>query len=344
MPDIQIIPGFSLLIGVYLLMVLIGSIGCINSNLISKKASEMEVIMVHDIPAGHPRTKYFNQMISEVLEASGGLTITMNPGGNILYHGKKSLDAVIHKTVPLTLVNTALLASLDPRIGFVSLPFSINDELMKNKNNLKGVQELIQRYLAPSGLKILGIMRGADTIFVMKEKHIHNIEDVKGMRIRISAPGVYEDIIRSLGGDPVAMPAAEIDAAFKRGELDGMVTSPSGWVLSGPIGPKGSLVPGLIFYTYSLIADQTWFDSLPTAYQNALEDASFRCITEKWQEMRQDDMEVISDLLSEQGEALSFSTVPVNQLDQWKKRVERVENSFKAAYTDVVETFKAKME
>ena len=298
-----------------------------------------EAVLVHDIKAPHPRLKYFDDMVDKVAKESGGLTIAINPGGKIIYPGKKSLDAVITKKVPLTLVNTALLSSMDPRLGFVGLPFKISDELMENPHNAEVLINLIQAYLEPPGLKILGIMRGADTIFIMKEKHISTVEDLRGMRIRVAAPGLYEEILKSLGADPIPLPSKEIDDAFKRGELDGMSTSPGGWVLSGPIGNKGSLVPGLIFYTYSMIADKEWFESLPSKQQRVLEDAAKACITDRWHDMKMDDTKVIKDLVDRNNGVVTYTMIPQSGLSPWKRKVEPVIEKFEKTFPDAVENY-----
>jgi C4-dicarboxylate-binding protein DctP len=300
-----------------------------------------EAILVHDIGSPHPRLKYIDDMIAKIAEESRGLRISINPGGKIAFPGIESINAVFSLKAPLTLANTALLSSINPKLGFVNLPFSINDELMGNKTNADQIVKLVQKYLESVGLKILGIMRGADTILIMKDKHINKIEDLQGMRIRVAAPGIYEDILRCLGANPVPLAAIEIDPAFKRGELDGMISSPGGWVLSGPIGPKGSLIPGMIFYTYSMIANLEWFSKLPAIQQKTLEDAARTCITEKWSAMKKDDLKVISDLLETKGGQVTFTSVPAGELEPWKKRVATVWDSFKTDFPDVMENFKA---
>jgi C4-dicarboxylate-binding protein DctP len=159
------------------------------------------------------------------------------------------------------------------------------------------------------------------------------------MRIRVAAPGLYEEILKSLGANPIPLPAKEIDDAFKRGELDGMSSSPGGWVLSGPIGNKGSLVPGLIFYTYSLIADKEWFESIPSKQQRVLQDAAKTCITDRWHDMKKDDTEVIRELVDRNNGVVSFTAVPASSLSQWKRRVEPVIKKFKESYPDAVENY-----
>ena len=94
-------------------------------------ASATEAILVHDIAPPHPRYTQLFQMVAEVAaRTSGMLTIAINPGGKVLYPGQASLDAVRSRRVPLTFVNSAFLQSIDPNLGFMNLPFTVNDEMM----------------------------------------------------------------------------------------------------------------------------------------------------------------------------------------------------------------------
>src|SRR2546423_13888408 len=117
------------------------------------------------------------------------------------------------------------------------------------------------------------MMRGADTLFIFRNRQVRAPDDLRELKIRVAGPGVYQDVVRSLGAQPVVFPAIEMGAALARGAMDGIVTSPGGWGKNMQEAPRGSLVPGLLFYTYFLIADKAWFDALPATGQKALAEA-----------------------------------------------------------------------
>jgi C4-dicarboxylate-binding protein DctP len=110
---------------------------------------------------------------------------------------------VRNKTVPLTFVNSAFLQSLDPDLGFLNLPFTITDQLMAKPGVAEGILALVRSYVEPRGLKVFAVMRGADTIVIFKNRQVRTPDDMKGLRIRVAGPGVYQDIVRSLGAAPV---------------------------------------------------------------------------------------------------------------------------------------------
>src|SRR5712692_10418393 len=99
-----------------------------------------EEVLVHDIAPPHPRYPQLTQMQAEVARRTQGtLTIAINPGGKVLYPGQASLDAVRNKTVPLTFVNSAFLQSIDPDLGFLTLPSTVPDQFMAKPALAEGV-------------------------------------------------------------------------------------------------------------------------------------------------------------------------------------------------------------
>src|SRR5262252_5074132 len=295
-----------------------------------------EAVLVHDIAPPHPRYAQLTQMAAEVARRTqGALTITINPGGRILYPGQASLDAVRSKAVPLTFVNSAFLQSIDPDLGVLNLPFTITDAAMARPGAAKGVLDLVSGYLEPRGLKALAIMRGADTIVIFKDRQLRGPDDMKGLRIRVAGPGVYGDIVKSLGATPVVFPAIEMGAALARGAMDGIITSPGGWGKNVKDAPVASLVPGLLFYTYFLIADKGWYEALPAAGRKALAEAARAAVTEKWEEMREDDARLVAELVS--GGA-KYAVVP--SAASWRERTEPVTREFADRHPEAVRRFR----
>ncbi len=63
-------------------------------------------------------------------------------------------------------------------------------------------------------LKVLALMRGAGTIVIFKNRQVRTPDDMRDLKIRVAGPGVYQDIVRSLGAAPVVFPAIEMGAAL----------------------------------------------------------------------------------------------------------------------------------
>jgi C4-dicarboxylate-binding protein DctP len=298
-----------------------------------------EAVLVLDIAPPHPRYTQLTQMAADVARRTQGvLSIAINPGGKVLYPGQASLDAVRSGRVPLTFVNSAFLQSIDPDLGFLNLPFTITDELMARPGMAEGILRLVRGYVEPRGLKVLAMMRGADTIMIFRDRQVRAPEDLRGLKIRVAGPGVYQEIVRSLGAEPVVFPAIEMGAALARGAMDGIITSPGGWGKNVQDAPSASLVPGLLFYSYFLIGDKAWFDALPAAEQTALAEAGRTTVTEKWGEMQADDARLVAELVAH---GARQAVVPAGALAPWKARTEGVTRAFSGAHPEVMRRFRA---
>jgi C4-dicarboxylate-binding protein DctP len=127
-------------------------------------------------------------------------------------------------------------------------------------------------------------------------------------------------------------------AALARGAMDGIITSPGGWGKNVADAPSASLVPGLLFYTYFLIADKAWFDALPSAEQKGLAEAARVSVTEKWAEMQADDARLVAELVSR---GATYTVVRVDAVAPWRARTEGVTREFAAAHPEVMRRFRA---
>ena len=294
-------------------------------------ARALDVTVINDVPPGHPRLKYALQIEAEVSKASGGSIRILT---NRSIPGKAGLDALLTDRAQIAALNTAHLEAVDPRIGFVNLPFGLNDAAMERPGTLDRIVELMQRQLDESGLVILGVMRGADNLFVFKDRKVRAPKDLAGVKIRVTGEGVYERIMESLGAQPVAMPIGQIKAAIAEGKVEGMCTSPGGWTSQvGMSAPIGSQVPGLMMLTYTYVAKKSWLDSLTTEQRKIIMDAVRNASMLQWHAMYNDDKEVIEAFVKQGG---SYEVVPESELGPWREKVAPVSAEFERKYPDVV--------
>src|SRR5262249_50752813 len=163
----------------------------------------------------------------------------------------------------------------------------------------------------------------------------------QGLKIRVAGPGVYQDIVRSLGAEPVIFPAIEMGAALARGAMDGIITSPGGWGKNVHDAPQGSAAPGLLFYVYFFVADRRWLEAQPAAEQKALADAARTQVTEKWAEMQADDAKLVAGLVAD---GARLHTVPADALAAWKSRADAVTRAFESARPEAMRRLRAALQ
>lgn len=71
------------------------------------------------------------------------------------------------------------------------------------------------------GLEVLAVQGGNFPGILTRDKPIENLDDLKGMRLRVQTEAV--DVLRQLGADPVIMPMGEVYSALAKGIIDGVV-------------------------------------------------------------------------------------------------------------------------
>jgi C4-dicarboxylate-binding protein DctP len=264
-------------------------------------------LMVTDIPAAHPRVPYFDRMVS--LLNGEGVPCRFEVDGD-RYAGRRALDAVASGSVQMAWVNAAHLESIDPALGALNLPFFLGDDVLADAARADRALDLIDRLASPAGMRVLGLMRGADQLFVSQRALPPGSEAVQGKRVRVAGPGIYEDIMRAVGAEPVAIPIPDIGNALASGSFDCLFTSPGGWQTQlGMAAPHGLRVPGLMMISYVLLVHAGWYEQLGSHGQEVLRNAAQRCVTHAWRAMEQDDRDVL-DAMSRAGATITVDQEP----------------------------------
>lgn len=296
------------------------------------------VTMVQDMPSGHPREPYVVATARAISGAMGGESqVEVNPGGRIL-PGKASLDAVRSGQANIAWVNASHLEAIDPRAGFINLPFGIDDKRMAKAETRRAVVDLLQRYMNGQGVVVLGLMRGADQLFVLPSKEVREAADVAGLRVRVAGPGIYQEVMRSLQADPVVVPIPEIGAALDAGKLDAVFTSPGGWASAvGKRAMHAAVVPGLMFITYAVVVNADWFAGLSAGQQRAIRDAIRHEVTDRWANMLADD-EMVMKAHAKAG-AQIWTASPAQSLE-WRTRLAPVSSRFWERFPDTQAAFR----
>ena len=72
-----------------------------------------------------------------------------------------------------------------------------------------------------AGLKVLAVQGGPLPGILTRERTIHGLADLRGLRIRV--PTELLGVMKDLGADPVNMPMGEVYSALAKGVIDGVI-------------------------------------------------------------------------------------------------------------------------
>lgn len=268
----------------------------------STLAMGADMIITSEIPMATNPSPYIAQFIESVeRETEGRITGQYFPAAQ-LYNDRDGLAALGTGAVHMVWPVSSRLETMDIRTGIISLPFALSADDLTDSCFSSGFTKQITEYLSPKGLTVLGFLRTADLLFIMRDKDIKTTADLKGQKIRVIGGKVMLDAVRSVGASPVSMAASEMSAAISQGAIDGALTSPAGWAdLIGDTGKYATSVPGMALATSAVVADKAWFDSLSEADQAVLKSVLDEIIERQWIETVQKDEELIAKMVAQGG-------------------------------------------
>ncbi|MSQ72234.1 MAG: TRAP transporter substrate-binding protein [Betaproteobacteria bacterium] len=124
------------------------------------------------------------------------------------------------------------------------------------------------------GFKLLGMMCGTAIGFFTRDKKVERMEDLKGLRIRVTN-AQSQAVLQHLGGVPVTLPVPQIYESLEKGIIDGAIM--------GYDGVMAFKVENLVRYHYTaqmfvtcfhVVMNQKKYDELPAIAKKAIDDTT----------------------------------------------------------------------
>lgn len=297
-------------------------------------ANAADMIITSEIPLATNPSPYIEQFIAEVNQRTDGAIQGKYFPASQLYNDRDGLAALGTGAVHMVWPVSSRLEQFDTRVGLASLPFALSSEEMTNPCFAGKFTRQISGYLEPRGIQVLGFLRTADLIFLMKDRDIQSVADLKGQKIRVIGGQIMLDAMRAVQASPISMSASEMSAALSQGAIDGAMTSPAGWVdVLGNTARFATLAPGMGLATSAVTVDKQWLDALPEAQRNVIHEVLDDIITRQWQETVAKDRQLIEQMVAQGGH---YRVMAPEQVDKLKARVVAAGEGFRGKHADAV--------
>lgn len=296
--------------------------------------SAADLVLPSEVAATHWKTDYMNEFAQKVGERTGGgIDVKVFPAGQI-YNDQDALAALGTGAVHMVWPVSVRLETIAPETGILNLPFAITDEMMGNACFSKGITRLISEQVEPRNLRVLGLLRTADLLFIFKDRETRSMDDLKGAKVRVTGGRVFLDLMNSLGISGVSMAASEMSTAMSQGAIDGVFSSPAGWAeMIGATGNQAWYVPGLSLSTYAVVVDNGWFEALPEDQQAAITGTLDEIIAREWTEARAADEKLLARMT--EGGA-TINTADDAEMARWKELAAKENETFRASHGEVM--------
>jgi TRAP-type transport system periplasmic protein len=247
---------------------------------INKASAQKPIELSYSIfwPPVHEFTISGSEWAKEIEKRTNGrVKITIFPGGT-LTPADKTYQGVIKGIADIGWAPTAYTRGRFPFTETVELPFGNKSGVMATKL----INEVFKKFQPKEfdEVKLMYLHAHGPGLFHTK-KPVHNLEDLKGMKIRAGG-GRNLDMVKILGGAPVGMPMGEAYDALSKGVVEGLLSpfeALVGWKLAEVV--KYTTECYVVSYSsvQFIAMNKGKWDALPTDIQKIIEK-----VNEEWVE------------------------------------------------------------
>ncbi len=137
-----------------------------------------------------------------------------------VYKAKEMLSACMSGNVDIIITNAPYVQGTIPAFGATDLPFIWKDTYAMREGVRRGSPYF--NYISGECDKrniVLLSMASTTPAEIISKKPLHNLEDMKGIKVRVSG-AAFSMAIKTLGAKPVSMPSSEVYTSLQRGVID----------------------------------------------------------------------------------------------------------------------------
>ncbi len=139
----------------------------------------------------------------------------------VLGNEKEALEKLRFGGIQLACTSVAPLAEFAPGIGVLTLPYLFRDgEHMWKVLDGEIGRELLAS-LAPSGFIGLAWYDAGARSFYNRQRPIHTLEDLQGLKIRVQKSETMRRMVEALGASPVSIGFKQVYTSLYTGNIDG---------------------------------------------------------------------------------------------------------------------------
>lgn len=169
----------------------------------------------------NPRTIAAEQMAKYVSEQTNGrITIQVHPAESI-GSDKQMAQQVVLGTLDMSINSQGPVASYDPKLNVIGLPFLFANYKQVNAVLNGKVGQEISDQLVKKGFRVLAYWDNGFRDITNNVRPIYKPADLKGLKIRTPDDKITIAIFKALGASPAPLAFGELPMALKQGVFDG---------------------------------------------------------------------------------------------------------------------------
>lgn len=226
----------------------------------------------HNQPVDSPEhvgAEKFKELVEE--KTDGQVTVELFPSlqlGSL----REQVEGTQIGEIDITMQPTAVVSPFVDDIKAVDLPYLLptDTEAMYEVLDSEVGDELLAT-LEQGGFKGLGFWPGGYKLFTTNDIEIHEPSDFDGVAMRTMESPILLAQYEEWGGNPIPVPYAELYNALQQGVVDGQENPLQTIYLNNYHEVQNTIIESYHGgMNYVLMANQSWFDGLPTSVQEII--------------------------------------------------------------------------
>jgi len=181
-----------------------------------------EAKLGHLAPTADPRHEVLTRFGEAIEERTGGeITVSVFPDSTL--GGEREMFEQAQAGVTELALVGGIAGNFYPAWSIFDMPFlweSQEHVLEFARSDL--VRDWAEDMAEQLGVEMLAFFDRNPRILTTRERPVHSIDDLAGMKVRVPDIAVFMDAWRAYGVEPVPMPAADFYMGLRLGTIDGM--------------------------------------------------------------------------------------------------------------------------
>ncbi|MFC7404138.1 C4-dicarboxylate TRAP transporter substrate-binding protein [Georgenia alba] len=261
----------------------------------------------HVLAESEPFHQGFLDWASAVEERTdGGLTIEVYPSAQLGVE-EDIIEQIQGGANIGQNTDAARLGQYVEELAVVNGPYFVDTleevESLSESETLQGHLDALEE----QGLKVISFNWVQTHRHFFTNQEVNTPEDLAGLRIRTPGAPIWQESVRALGAEPVAMDFGEVYSGLQQGALDGAelvyANIPGGNLFE--VVDHATETNHILLINFEVVSAE-WFNSLPEEYQRALVEEADRAGMETSQAM-EDQIPEIKEQLEAEGMTINES-------------------------------------
>lgn len=288
------------------------------------KADQIVLKLGHMGSETNPMMRYtytFRDKLEELTD--GGITIEVY-GDKVLGTDREMLEQVQSGTLDMSINTTSVLSNFIPEYAALDLPYLLSgwDHCYKFMDSDVYTDLLAEG--ADSGITTLSLAGRGFRHVTTNDRPIRNLDDIKGLKIRVIESSVYVDAFNAFGANPQAMSFGEVITALQQGTIDGHENSYA-IIQQEHVDEVQNMISETahMFAFFNLVINTELLEGMSDEYQAAIREAALYAGLEETKAEQADEKDVKEDLISK-----GVTVIEDVDIDQFKSVVQPVYDNF----------------